>query len=285
MNRDNRRCFARYDNREKSMVETAWWHALDKKRGSRPRCVLLVDGTRYAVAARLTDLVDLSDVVVSPNECWMPRGKPVWTDKGWDKKPATETRLDRETGFVAPEIRQQLLEWWLEVVRGANTPNWDLASTCSIEGRKGLLLVEAKSHSHELEKEGKRNPSTENGWKNHERIGSAIRQANAGLRRVAGGSWGLSRDDRYQFSNRFAWSWKLAALGVPVVLMYLGFVNSEEMARDGALFRTEDDWAHAMKDHTRGVVDNSCWGRRLEVNGTPFRPLIRAIDVPFTPDL
>ena len=194
-------------------METAWWHALDKKRGSRPRCVLLVDGTSHAVAARLTDLVGLSDVVVSLNECWMPRGKPIWTGKGWDKKPAMEARLDREAGFVAPEIRQQLLEWWLEVVPGADTPHWDVASTCKIEGRDGLLLVEAKSHSNELKKEGKRKPSTENGWKNHERIGSAIEQANTGLGRVAGGSWGLSRDDRYQFANRFAWSWKLAVLG------------------------------------------------------------------------
>ena len=163
----------------------------------------------------------------------------------------------------------------------ANTPHWDVASRCKIEGREGLLLVEAKAHSNELPNAGKPKPRTVNGWKNHEQIGSAIEQAQAGLGCVAGESWGLSRDGHYQLSNRFAWSWKLAALGVPVVLLYLGFVNAEDMAQDGEPFRSDGDWARALKDHARGVVDDSCWGRRLEVNGTPFRPLIRTIELPF----
>ena len=122
-------------------METAWWQALDKKRGSRPRCVLLADGSRHAVADRLTGLVGLPDVAVSPNDFWMPCGKPVKAGKGWDKKPAAEARLDRSARFVATEIRRQLRDWWLEIVRGANTPNWDMASTCKIERREGLLLV------------------------------------------------------------------------------------------------------------------------------------------------
>ena len=261
-------------------METSWWRALDKHRGSRPRCVLLVDGTRHAVAARLTDLVGLPDVAVSPNHFWMPRGKPVKTGKEWDKGPAAEARLDRDARFVAPEVRRQLFDWWLEIVP-ANTPNWDVASRCKIEGREGLLLVEAKAHSNELSNAGKPKPRTVNGWKNHEQIGSAIEQAQAGLGCVAGESWGLSRDSHSQLSNRFAWSWKLAAIGVPVVLLYLGFLNAEDMAQDGEPFRLEGDWARALKDHARGVVDDSCWGRRLEVNGTPFRPLIRTIELPF----
>ena len=67
-------------------MELAWWHALGKdNRGSRPRCVLLADGNRHAVAARLTNLVSLPDVTVSPNDLWMPYGKPVKTGKGWKK--------------------------------------------------------------------------------------------------------------------------------------------------------------------------------------------------------
>ena len=165
----------------------------------------------------------------------------------------------------------------------ANTPNWDVASTCKIEGKEGLLLVEAKAHRNELTKRGKRKPTgSQNRRKNHERIGSAIKEANAGLGSVTRGIWGLSRDHHYQLANRFAWSWKLAMLGVPVVLLYLGFLNADEM--DGALFRTEDDWACALKDHARGVVDNSGWGNRLDVNGTSFWPLIRAhaIDLPLS---
>ena len=260
-------------------METAWWQALDKKRGSRPRCVLLADGSRHAVADRLTGLVGLPDVAVSPNDFWMPCGKPVKAGKGWDKKPAAEARLDRAARFVATEIRRQLRDWWLEIVRGANTPNWDMASTCKIERREGLLLVEAKAHWNELSGKGKSMPDNENGQKNHERIGSAIKQANTGLGRVAGGNWGLLRDDRYQLANRFAWSWKLASLGVPVVLLYLGFLNAEN--EDMVPFRSEGDWTRALRDHARGAVPEPCWGRRLEVDGTPLTPLIRAIEVPF----
>ena len=128
-------------------------------------------------------------------------------------------------------------------------------------------------------------PGSDNGWKNHHRIGSAIAQANVGLHVAAGGPWALSRDKCYQLSNRFAWSWKLAALGVPVILIYLGFLGAEEMAPDGALFRSEGDWETTLRGYARGVSDDACWGRRIDVIGTPLRPLIRAIDVPFLPDL
>ncbi len=171
----------------------------------------------------MTDLIGLANVTVSSNHFWMPRGKPVRMAGGWDKKPAAEARLDRDLGFVGPEVQRHLRDWWLSVVLPrANTPNWDVASTCRIEGKEGLLLVEAKAHQNELSRAGKgKKPSTENGRKNHERIGSAIEQANAGLGSVTRGIWGLSRDHHYQLANRFAWSWKLAMLGVPVVLLYI----------------------------------------------------------------
>ena len=232
-------------------------------------------------------LVSLPDVAASPNDFWMPRGKPVKAGKGWDKKPAKEARLELNTGFVSPELRGELRDWWLKVVPKnpalTKMPTWDVASTCGIEGMEGLILVEAKAHLDELSKQGKKKPRTANGWKNHERIGSAIKQANAGLERATGGSWGLSRDHHYQLANRFAWSWKLALVGVPVVLVYLGFLNVQEMAPKDVPLRSEGDWTRALKDHTRGIVDDRCWGKRMEVNGIPFWPLMRTIDVPFTP--
>ena len=265
---------------------TAWWQALGKdNRGSRPRCVLLTDGSRQEVAARLTDLIGLPDVVVSASDLWLPMGKPIRTNKGWDAKPSAEARIDRDDGLVAATVRRELAEWWLEVIGSTSrTPQWDVAATCSIEGRDGLILVEAKAHSSELSTDGKRNPGSDNGWKNHDRIELAIAQANVGLQLAAGGSWALSRDKCYQLSNRFAWSWKLASLGVPVILVYLGFLSAKEMAPNGVPFRSEDDWETTLRGHARGVSDDACWGRRVEVNGMPLWPLIRAIDVPFPPD-
>lgn len=254
-----------------------WLKELGKDtRGSRPRCVLLTDGSPDRVAERLTRMVCRPEVVVSPGDRWRPQGT----------SDVREAQLDKavEGGAVLlPEsIRRQLREWWLAEGAGrSRTPNWDIASTCSVCGRKGLLLVEAKAHAKELSK-GDRCGATP---ANRERIESALAEANASLRMLTGGSWRLSAEHHYQLSNRFAWSWKLAALGVPVILIYLGFLGAEEMAPDGALFRSEDDWETTLRGYARGVSDDACWGRRIDVNGTPLRPLIRAIDVPFLPDL
>ena len=226
---------------------TAWWRALGKDNwGSRPRCVLLTDGGRQEVAARLTGLVGLPDVTVSATDRWMPAGRPVRTNRGWDATASAEARIDRDDGFVAVTVRRELVTWWLEVAGSRSwTPQWDLAGTCNIEGRDGLILVEAKAHSNELSAAGKRKPRTDNGRKNHDRIGSAIAQANAGA--AAGGAWTLSRDECYQLSNRFAWSWKLVSLGVPAILIYLGFLRAGEMARECAAFRTEDYWEATLR--------------------------------------
>lgn len=262
-----------------------WTQALGKdNRGSRPRCVALVDGSREAVSGLLTDMVGVPDVVVRPSDFWMPAGKPVKRGTRWDDGPAKEARLDRDPGFMPERMRTMLKDWWLAVPRGANTPNWDLASTCAVGGRQGLLLVEAKAHENELSTAGKSHPNTDNGWKNHEQIGLAIAEANTGLRRVSTRDWSLSRDVCYQLSNRFAWSWKIAALGTPVVLVYLGFLDAEDMVGSGPLFRTHGDWVKAVMGHATGVVDVSCWERRLPVQGVALFALTRSLKVALDDD-
>ena len=111
-------------------------------KGSRPRCVLFMEGKREEVAARLTKLVGLPDyVTVSSGDNWMPYGKPVKKeDDSWDKTPAAEARLDKANRLVYPEIRSRLRKWWLSY--GGNTPNWDIASTCSVNGKRGIILAE-----------------------------------------------------------------------------------------------------------------------------------------------
>jgi hypothetical protein len=74
--------------------------------------------------------------------------------------------------------RRALARRWLADPRPTSrTPNWDIASTCTIDGRKGLLLVEAKAHRPELTEEGKR-VNDDISAANHERIGVAISEAN-----------------------------------------------------------------------------------------------------------
>ena len=56
-------------------MSMTWLYQLRPKerRGSRPCCVLLTDGNGEKVAQRLTQQVDLPDVVVSHNGCWGER--------------------------------------------------------------------------------------------------------------------------------------------------------------------------------------------------------------------
>ncbi len=263
----------------------SWLEQLPKKerRGSRPRCILFMEGDREQVARRLTELVDLPDyVTVSPSDNWMPYGKPVKRgDCSWDKTPAIESKLRKADGLVPAQIHQQLQSWWLAISRRANTPNWDIASTCCIEGNRGLILVEAKAHENELPTQGKRldNNASENSQKNHEQIGRAITEANLELQSEIGGEWNISRDNHYQLSNRFAWSWKLASLGIPVVLVYLGFLNTQDMACDSPIFKSEEDWKRVLKNYSKNTIDNACWEKRWEF-AAPFIPIIRSCSQP-----
>ena len=267
-----------------------WWQQLDKKRGSRPRCVLLTDGRREDVAARLTHLVAIPEVVISAADRWLPGGKPVLRENGqWDTKPAQEARAGELVSLLPfrkarqGEIKREVLDWWLAVRRGrVNTPNWDIASACHIKGQPGLLLVEAKAHLGELRP--KRDRCYSKNPANRKRIQQAIKQANAALAAATGNPWHLSRDHHYQLSNRFAWAWRLADLGVPVALLYLGFRNAQEMdGKDTELFQSAAQWSDAVREYGKGAVDNACWGQMLDIDGTPLLPLLRAYNQPFHP--
>ena len=237
----------------------SWNKQLGKDwKGSRPRCIKLMDvmdGEREEVAVRLTKLVCLDGVEVSPSDNWMPYGKPNKKEGGsWDKTPAAEARLDKSNCLVYPELRDKLRDWWL--CHRGNTPNWDIASTCTIQGKRGLILIEAKAHETELT--GATNCGSTNP-ENIERIRDAISQANRSLQAKTENDWHLSTRRHYQLSNRFAWSWKLASLGVPVVLVYLGFLNAQDMACDSPTFKSKEDWKRVLKKYCEGKIDNACW--------------------------
>ena len=165
------------------------------------------------------------------------------------------------------------------------TPNFDIACTCSVEDETGLLLVEAKAHTEELNKQvaGKElSPSaTQNSLRNHRRIGECILEANSGLAKYTGLNWELSRDRCYQMSNRFAWSWKLTELGFPVILVYLGFLNAREMLDQGDPFANHAEWEALVKAHSRSMVPDIVWDKRWNVHGRPFISCIRSLETPY----
>jgi hypothetical protein len=147
--------------------------------------------------------------------------------------------------------------------------------TATVCGVEGLVLVEAKAHSNELKRDGHGARHSENAKK----IRAAIDSANGALNE-AGGRWNLTCDSHYQLANRFAWCWKLASLGVPVVLVYLGFLNASEMDGQGDPFSSADSWEQAVRAHARELVPEDVWGHPLHVESTPLIPLIRSLEIP-----
>ncbi len=248
---------------------------LKEQRGSKPRCHWLTHGAVDVVSGRLTALT-APWATVSTHDRWMP--------EGFDA--TAEAQLPQAPRLLDPDIGRRLANWWLPPDRlGARTPNFDIAGTCTIEGAKGLLLLEAKAHSEELNREavGRRlgEDASEECKASHVTIDRAIMEARSGLSAATGLDWQISRDSHYQMSNRFAWSWKLADLGIPVVLVYLGFLAADEMADQGEPFADHDSWDRLAKSHSRPLFPDPVWNQRWSVNGVPFIPLIRSLERPF----
>jgi len=235
-----------------------------EQRGSRARCLLLTDGRDDVVAERLNRILQPLATIDPTRDCWMPRGPDA---------PA-EARLGDASTLLSDGLREAVTAWWLIAREGANTPNWDLAATAAIDGRPGLVLVEAKAHDRELKAEGK----SPGNAANHARIRVAIDEANQALNSLRPG-WDLSRDSYYQLANRLAWSWKLASLGVPVLLVYLGFTGAEEMRDQGAPFGSAADWERLVLGHSAGIVPESAWRQPLSVGGVTLAATIRSAEV------
>ncbi len=114
-----------------------------QRKGSKPRCHWLTHGAREQVASRLTTLAEPWGRV-SAKDHWMP--------EGFDQ--IEEAQLHQALGLLPPQDCKALGDWWLAVQSGRpRTPNWDIASTCTVDGARGLLLVEAKAHTQELKVE------------------------------------------------------------------------------------------------------------------------------------
>ncbi len=125
-------------------------------------------------------------------------------------------------------------------------------------------MVEAKANWPELKEDGK--PSCEDASprsrENHERIGSAIAKACEGWRRIDP-RVSISRDSRYQLANSLAFTWRLATLGFPVVLVYLGFTGDDGISKP---FADDADWMDAFRQYTSGVVPSGLLKLQLEVH-------------------
>lgn len=195
----------------------------------------------------------------------------------------SEAKLGEAKKLLSDDDREAVTAWWLVHRKGASTPNWDIASTATIDG--ALCWLRQKLTPWELSRDGKaddRDETDEEARRRHAentaRIDLACRGAGASLNRILPG-WNLSIASHYQLCNRFAWAWKLASLGVPVVLVYLGFLHADEMRDQGDPRSDAQDWRTLMRNHAVGIVPASIWDEPILIGCTPLHALIRSTEL------
>jgi len=219
-------------------------------RGSRLDLLLFLDSAHYPAA--------LDSALAAAGTRLLP-GDPHYPLGARDDRELELPRFSRlHLSALLDPAALEPPAWWLAKA-GARTPSWDLIATSSIDGRPGLLLVEAKAHHGELETAGKpfgrdSNPA------NQEKIGESLQLANSALNSICPG-FQLGRDSYYQVSNRAAWAWRVASLGLPVTLLYLGFLQDPHWPADP--FSSPADWHRAASEYLGHVIPAAALHRRL----------------------
>lgn len=84
--------------------------------------------------------------------------------------------------------------------------------------------------------------------KHHDKIGNAISEASGALSHFCE-PIAVSRDHHYQLSNRIAYTWKLASLGIPTILLYLGFTNDPAWISARDHFESTQQWHDAIQGY------------------------------------
>ncbi len=224
--------------REKSILEVkdiGW-------KGSQLRCLLLTSIGATELQNSLIKIigqktVDDLKIKFTDDFDYYPKG---FTDP-------REIELDKEKIQIGGSIDYctKLNKWWL--ARSARTPVWDLVCKAEIDGSPGLILVEAKAHKNELLKE-----QDSTGAKKESLNYLRIEVALSGINKAYG--YNLSPDSHYQLANRIAWSHKLASMGIPIILVYLGCISTDEMSvKKESLIKELEEWEKIVTDYSKEI--------------------------------
>ena len=247
-------------------------------KGSQQRCLLLTSMGKDILQDALSKIIGqqtLSDL------------KIIFTDD-FDYYPKglinpREIELDKEMMPVGGSIEysNKLNNWWLHE-KNRKTPTWDLVCKAEIEGCPGLILIEAKAHISELlrkrDKTGAKKDSP-----NYIKIENALSEVSTAY------NYSLSADNHYQLSNRIAWSIKLASMGISVVLLYLGFIDTKEMDdKKSDLIKDLRQWKKIVGDFSEEIGfknwENRIHGDKMKreddsINPSFVYPIIRVANV------
>jgi hypothetical protein len=229
-------------------------------RGSRLHILDWVESPRFR--EDLNSLVVPYGFEILPNALILPLGR----------NDPREARLESfMRGTFPPASVQSLREWWLGQGRG-NTPNWDLAARAIAGGRDALVLIEAKASVPELSSSGKAvdSKASEASKANAAQIESALRTATDSLACTYPGTK-LSCDSHYQLSNRIAFAWKIAGLGIPVLLIYLGFTGDRGIQDAGEPLSDAEHWTRVFHSHLESCAPTSLLAGRVDCGSAWFQ--------------
>lgn len=237
-------------------------------KGSRYAVIKLVESRDFIT--NINTLIKTTKAKVSEYDNWIP--KSLHQDKEAELKDFLKYNF-------STQLSTDIVNWWLH--KNTTTPNWDLISTCTINGERGILLVEAKAHWDELKSEshGKRleSDAKDGSIKNHDKIGEAINEANSFIKNTHS-KIAISRDNCYQLSNRVAHAYWLANQGIPVVLVYLGFLNCNDIDYNNRkLFKTDEDWQSCFKEHAQKVGVDTITDKWINCGKSKFISICKSL--------
>ncbi len=236
-------------------------------KGSQKAILELIEASNHLDL--INKLIQSTGANITTNDAWKPKGIKA-------KEEGTLTTFLKK--HFDPKTGEDILSWWIKY--GTVSPNWDFISTCTIDGKKGLLLVEAKAHKSELNKSRKalKKDASKNSNFNHDRIKKAIDEANIAINKEVDGVC-ISIDKCYQLSNRVAHAWWLADKGIPVVLLYLGFLNCDDMENSKRrLFKKDEDWQSAFIEYAKLVGVDKIMDKWIKFGESKFKIISRSVN-------
>jgi hypothetical protein len=63
-------------------------------------------------------------------------------------------------------------------------------------------------------------------------------------------------------------------------LVYLGFLRAEEMHDQGLPLADAESWDRLVREQSSGIVPATAWDRAISIGGTPFRAVVRSMELP-----